>query len=92
MFLANPRYNLSMPSSYEEVRHIAYELPEDQRILRANWLWDSIEQDGSEATEAEFDAAWDTEIGRRVAGIQAGNAATCSLEEVEAGLRAIVEP
>jgi putative addiction module component (TIGR02574 family) len=81
-----------MPHSFEEVRQIAYELPEDERILLANSLWDSIDQGESDATETEVNAAWGAEIGRRVAEIKAGTAVTHSLEEVEADLRAIVGP
>jgi len=85
-----PRYNLPMPHSYEEVRQIAHELPEDQRILLANSLWESTVPAGTEAAEDEIDAAWGPEIERRVAEIKAGTAVTYSLEEVEAELRAIV--
>jgi putative addiction module component (TIGR02574 family) len=76
-----------MAHSYEEVQQIASELPEDQRILLANSLWESIEREEFDATEAEVDAAWDAEIRRRVAEIKAGSAVTYSLEEVEADLR-----
>jgi antitoxin MazE len=76
-----------MAHSFEEVRQIASELPVDQRILLANSLWESVDRGESDATEAEVDAAWDGEIGRRVAEIKAGSAVTCSLEEVEADLR-----
>jgi len=79
-----------MPHSFEEVRQIAHELPEDQRALLANSLWESLDASENDATEAEIDAAWDGEIERRVAEIKAGTAVTYSLEEVEAGLRAIV--
>jgi len=81
-----------MPRSLEEVRQIAYELPEDQRILLAESLLESVESSEDDATEAEIDAAWDPEIERRVAEIKAGTAVTYSLEEVEAELRAIVRP
>jgi putative addiction module component (TIGR02574 family) len=81
-----------MPRSYEEVRQIAWELPEDQRILLATSLWESVEADGADVSEAEVDASWDAEIGRRVAEIKAGTAVTYSLGEVEADLRAIVGP
>jgi putative addiction module component (TIGR02574 family) len=79
-----------MPHSYEEVRQIASELPEDQRILLANSLWESVGPCEDETTETEIDAAWDDEIARRVAEIKAGKAVTCSLEEVEADLRSIL--
>jgi len=86
------RYNLRMVHTYEEVQQFACELPVDQRILLADSLWESVERGEFDATEAEVDAAWDAEIGRRVAEIKAGSAMTCSLAEVEADLRAIVGP
>jgi hypothetical protein len=58
-----PRYNLPMPRSYEEVRQIAYELPEDQRILLANALWDSVET-------AEDEAAWQKNVGEPEPGYE----------------------
>ena len=88
----NSRYNLLMPHSYEEVRQIAQELPEDQRIQLANSLWESVDVEESDATEAEIDAEWDGEIVRRVAEIKAGTAVTYSLDEVAAELRSIVAP
>jgi putative addiction module component (TIGR02574 family) len=87
-----PRYNLSMPLSYEEVRKIAYELPDEQRILLAESLCESVDIRENHVGEAEVDAAWDGEIARRVAEIKAGTAVTYSLEEVEAEMRAIVGP
>ncbi|MGA2216977.1 MAG: addiction module protein [Terracidiphilus sp.] len=81
-----------MPHSFEEVRQIAYELPEDQRILLANSLWESVDPCEDEATEVQIDDAWEAEIGHRVEEIKAGKAVTYSLEEVEADLRAIVGP
>jgi putative addiction module component (TIGR02574 family) len=79
-----------MPYSYEEVRQIACELPKEQRALLATSLWESVEADGTDISEAEVDASWDAEIERRVAEIKAGTAVTSSLQEVEADLRAIV--
>ena len=82
-----PRYNLLMPHTYEEVRQIACELPEEQSILLANSLWESVDTGVDSATE--IDAAWDGEIARRVAEIKAGTAVTYTLQEVEADLRSI---
>jgi putative addiction module component (TIGR02574 family) len=77
-----------MSRSYQEV----CELPEDQRALLATSLWESVETDAADKSEAEVDASWDAEIERRVAEIKAGTAVTYSLHEVEADLRAIVGP
>ena len=81
------RYNLRMAHTYEEVQQFASELPADQRILLADSQWESVEGGEFNATDAEVDAAWDAEIGRRVAEIKAGSAVTCSLEDVAADLR-----
>lgn len=83
------RYNLPMRHTYEEVRQFAQELPEDQRILLANSLWESA--DATE-DEAEVASAWKPEIARRVEEVKAGTAVTYSLAEVEADLRAVVGP
>jgi putative addiction module component (TIGR02574 family) len=77
-----------MQSTFEEIRQIAHTLPVDQRILLAESLWESAAED--EARGAETSDAWDAEVGRRVAEIKAGTAKTCSLEEIEADLRAIL--
>ena len=82
------RYNLAMPHTLEEVRQIAFELPEQDRLQLANSLWETLTP-GEELSDAEFDAAWEPEIARRVAEIKSGAAATCSFEEFEADLRAI---
>ncbi len=81
------RYNFRMAHTYEEVHQIACELPVDQRILLANSLWESIERGEFDASEAEVDAAWDAEIGRRVAEIKTGSAVNCLLEDIAADLR-----
>jgi hypothetical protein len=52
-----------MAHSYEEVRQIAHELPEDQRILLANSLWDSVET-------AEDEAAWRKDVGEPEPGYE----------------------
>jgi putative addiction module component (TIGR02574 family) len=77
-----------MPHTFEEVQQIAHELPTEQRILLANSLWESVDTEGSDTTEAEVEAAWGEEIERRVAEIDAGTAVTYSWEEVVKPLRA----
>lgn len=74
----------------EQVRQIAFELPEEDRLELAHSLWESVASDVYVATDAEIDTAWEPEIARRVAEIKAGTAITFSREEVEADLRAIV--
>ncbi len=84
------RYNSSMQYSLEQVRQLAHDLPEDQRLQLANSLLESV-SDQAGATEAELAAAWDEEIARRVAEIKAGTAATCSLDDLASDLRSIVD-
>jgi len=79
-----------MAPSFEQVRQLAQQLPEDQRIQLANSLWESVDTEEADVTEAEIAAAWDGEIERRVAEIEAGTAVTYTLQDIEADLRTIV--
>ena len=79
-----------MRHSLEQIRQLAHDLPEDQRLQLANSLLESV-SDQDEATEAELAAAWDEEISHRVAEIKAGTAATCSLDDLASDLRSIVD-
>ncbi len=79
-----------MQRSFDEVRQIAQELPEDQRLLLVNSLLESL-SDQAAANEAQLTAEWDEEIARRVAEIKAGTAATCSLDELASDLRSIAD-
>lgn len=81
-----PRYNHSMPHTYEEVRQIASELPEAQRILLANSLWESVGSDSGNA--AEIEAEWDGEIKRRLDEIDSGAVQMVPLEDVFARMDA----
>lgn len=79
-----------MQHSFEEVRQIAHDLPEDQRLLLANSLLESASGQGAFA-EAQFVADWDEEIARRVADIKSGTAAACSAEDLASDLSSIVD-
>lgn len=79
-----------MQHSLEQVRQLAHDLPEDQRLLLANSLLESV-GDQAGAAEAELAGAWDEEIARRVAEIKACTAATCSVEDLASDLRSIVD-
>lgn len=79
-----------MQHSLEQVRQLAHDLPEDQRLQLANSLLESV-NDQAEAAEAQLAAAWDEEIARRVAEIKAGTSATCSLDDLASDLRSIVD-
>jgi putative addiction module component (TIGR02574 family) len=75
-----------MPHSFEEVRQIACQLPEDQRILLANSLWESIGPDSDDASLIE--TAWDGEIKRRLDEIDSGAVKLVPLEDVIARMDA----
>lgn len=69
----------------------AQQVLEDARRLPPsdfNWLIEELLQAGDGSSDAEIDAAWKTEVERRVSESDAGSASTCSWEEVEAPLRA----
>jgi len=61
-----------MRRSYDEIRQIAHSLPEDQRILLANSLLESIASADVEADGGEIAAAWNDEIKRRLDQIDSG--------------------
>lgn len=71
-----------MSLTYQQVAHAAMQLSPDQRVALAEKLWVSV--DTPEATAA----AWDEEIARRVAQLDAGEVATVPAEQVFAELRA----
>ena len=69
----------------------AAEVLEDVRRLspgEIDWLLGELLVAGDGSNAAEIDAAWKAEVERRAAEADAGNAVTCSWEEVEAPLRA----
>lgn len=74
-----------MAATYQDVRQLAKELPLEQRVMLAN---DLLETAGPDSFTGN-DEAWDAEIERRVAEIQAGTAPSCSVAEFEADLRSI---
>lgn len=71
-----------MPSTLEALQAQAMQLPPTERAELADWLWASVEP------QADIDAAWATEIERRVAQLDAGEAETVPHEEFMARLRA----
>jgi|HubBroStandDraft_1064217.scaffolds.fasta_scaffold586542_1 putative addiction module component (TIGR02574 family) len=79
-----------MPHSLEQIRQLAHELPEDQRLLLADSLLESVSDQG-EVADAQLATAWDEEIARRVAEIKAATAATCSVDDLASDLRSIVD-
>jgi putative addiction module component (TIGR02574 family) len=57
-----------MRRTVDEILHEALELPPDERAALAGSLIESLD----EGFDADAEAAWDAEIARRVAGIDAG--------------------
>ena len=60
-------------------------LPEEQRLTLAHRLLDSLESEVDPGAEA----AWEEEIARRMAALDAGTAVTVSWEDALAHLRQI---
>ncbi len=75
-----------MQHTYEEVRQIASELPEEQRIRLASSLWESVGADAD--SMAVIKAAWDEEIKRRLDEIDSGAVDLIPLEDVLARMDA----
>jgi putative addiction module component (TIGR02574 family) len=75
-----------MQHTYEEVRQIASELPEEQRIQLASSLWESVGADAD--SMAVLEAAWDGEIKRRLDEIDSGAVDLIPLEDVLARMDA----
>ncbi len=67
--------------TYEQVAQAAMQLSSDERVDLAEKLWVSVDT-------PEAIAAWDEEIARRVAQLDAGEVETVPAEQVIAELRA----
>ena len=72
-----------MSTSLRTVLDEALALPEPERAALISALIQSLEP----TTDAGVDAAWDAEIARRVAELDAGNAQTVPWSEVQLRLR-----
>lgn len=71
-----------MPNA-DDLIATAMQLPLSQRVALANAMLNSIDSDAdSERTQDEIDAAWDTEIGRRIDDIDSGRVKTVPSSEV----------
>lgn len=71
-----------MSLTYQQVTNAAMQLSPDERADLAEKLWISID------TPEAIAAAWDEEIARRIAQLDAGEVETVPAEEVIAELRA----
>ena len=71
-----------LPSA-DELIATAMQLPLAQRVALANAMLISIEPaDGSDATREEVNAAWETEVARRIDDIDNGRVKTVTSSEV----------
>ena len=75
-----------MPTLVEELSARARTLPSKDRARLAEELLDSLQGD----YDAEADTAWDLEIERRVAEIEAGTVKLVSAEDVHAEARRLI--
>ena len=71
-----------MSLTYQQVANAAMQLTPDERVDLAEKLWVSVDSPEAVAT------AWDVEIERRVAQLDAGEVETIPAEAVIAALRA----
>ena len=74
-----------MPATLEALANDALVLPPEQRLTLARQLLDSVDL----APEPGAEAAWQAEIARRIARLDAGEAKTIPAGEVFARLRQI---
>jgi hypothetical protein len=80
-------YNLSM-TRVQQLLEEAAQLPEDQRLTLAHRLL----QSGEPAATEEVDRAWDTEIRKRIARYDRGEARTRSAADVFSDLGHRLKP
>lgn len=71
-----------MSLTYQEIAIEAMKLTPEERVDLAEKLWISVD------TPADIAAAWDAEIARRTAQLDAGEVATYPVDQVIAELRA----
>ncbi len=74
----------------EEFFRAAEAFPRGERITLARDLTLSVEEEGADLSEAEWDAAWGAEADERLLEIEEGRAREIPGEEVTARVRAIV--
>ncbi|HKF48092.1 MAG TPA: addiction module protein [Terracidiphilus sp.] len=60
-----------MATSLKELKELVLALPPNQRLLFADWIYESVEEEDAE-DEAGVSAAWDKEIKRRLDEIDSG--------------------
>lgn len=74
-----------MRAEVSELLKKALALPPEARAVMAQSLWESLDQ---EPADAEAEAAWEAEIGRRIEEIESGQVQLIPHEEVRRRLLA----
>ena len=74
-----------MPAALDAIAHDALLLPSDQRLALARQLLESVDLE----PELGAEAAWETEIARRIARLKSGESIPLPAGEVFARLRQI---
>lgn len=72
----SPIKEIAVPLTVEQIKAEAMKLSPEERADLADWLWVSA------TPREEVKAAWDAEIARRIAEIDAGNVEWIPAEEV----------
>jgi putative addiction module component (TIGR02574 family) len=80
---------LVVSPKFAQVRAVALELTEEERIRLAEDLYESVEE--SDGTPEEIEAAWSEEIADRVEAFERGEVETIDGEEVFRRIRAQYE-
>lgn len=84
----NSRYNLSMSPSAQRILAEALQLPPDE----LDWLVESLLIKDKSPAEAEIEAAWASEIKRRLDEIDSGAVEMIPAEQVHARMIARLSP
>ena len=83
-----PRYNFAMSRSAAEILEDARQLPPAE----VDWLIESLLIKGDGGAEPEIEAAWDSEIKRRLDEIDSGAVKMIPGEQVRAEILAALSP
>ena len=78
-----------MPRSIKELEQLVLELPPNQRLALADWIYESVDAEDAE-DEDEVSAAWDEEIKSRLDEIDSGKVKMITHEEFIADLDAYI--
>jgi hypothetical protein len=82
------RYNLSMNRSAQEILEDARQLPPSE----VDWLIENLLQEGRDGTDAEIEAAWESEIKHRLDEIDSGAVEMVPGDQMRAEIIASLSP